>query len=391
MSVTTAGTDELVIGGNERAANKLTSIPPGTGLPQDFSLVPLFQSAAQDKLNRGQHRYPNGLTAPSNTDMNRSDHAQAACASPQNTSSIEQALELFELPLMDLLWKAQGILRENFDANEIQRSALFSIKTGGCSEDCKYCSQSAHHGAAVEREPLKPLDTVLAAAQEAKKNGATRFCMGAAWRNPKEKDLDAVIEMVRNVKAIGLETCLTLGLLKPGQAKRLKDAGLDYYNHNLDTDPDYYQKIVSTHTFNDRLQTIDQVRENGIKICSGGIVGMGETRRHRAGLLVQFANMAVPPASVPINHLVAIPGTPLENTPPLDQFEFVRTIAVARCLLPKSFIRLSAGRHEMSDELQALCFIAGANSVFYGDELLTTSNQTTKADNLLFERIGIRT
>lgn len=307
----------------------------------------------------------------------------------RSSLSVDDALALFDKPFMDLLWHAQEVHRQHFAANRIQRSALFSIKTGGCSEDCKYCSQSARHDTAVEREPLKPLDQVLAAAEEARAKGASRFCMGAAWRNPKEKDLDAVIDMVRAVKAMGLETCLTLGMLKPGQAERLKEAGLDFYNHNLDTAPEYYTRIVSTHCYEDRLDTIDQVRAAGIKICSGGIVGMGETRRHRAGLLVQFANMARPPESVPINHLVAIPGSPLENLPKLDPFEFVRTIAVARILLPKSYVRLSAGRQEMSDELQALCFLAGANSVFYGSELLTTENSAPARDDALFARLGV--
>ncbi len=305
--------------------------------------------------------------------------------------SIDDAEKLLAQPFMDLLWQAQAVHRLNFDANTIQRSALFSIKTGGCSEDCKYCSQSARHGKLVEREPLKPLEEVLEAAKEVKKKGATRFCMGAAWRNPKEKDLEAVIEMVERVKAMGLETCLTLGMLKPGQAERLKQAGLDFYNHNLDTDSSYYPQIISTHSHADRIQTIDLVRQAGIKICSGGIVGMGETRRHRAGLLVQFANMKAPPESVPINHLVAIPGTPLEHCPPLDKFEFVRTIAIARILLPRSHIRLSAGRREMSEELQALCFLAGANSVFYGDELLTADNPTTQTDDALFNKLGLQT
>lgn len=304
--------------------------------------------------------------------------------------TVDNAEKLFAQPFMDLVWQAQAIHRLNFDPNAIQRSALFSIKTGGCSEDCKYCSQSARHGT-VEREPLKPLSEVMAAARAVKAKGATRFCMGAAWRNPKEKDLDAVIEMVEQVKALGLETCLTLGMLKPGQAERLKQAGLDFYNHNLDTDASYYPQIVSSHTHADRIQTIDHVRQAGIKICSGGIVGMGETRRHRAGLLVQFANMKTPPESVPINHLVAIPGTPLEHCAPLDKFEFVRTIAIARILLPGSYIRLSAGRHEMSEELQALCFLAGANSIFYGDELLTADNPSTQADDALFDKLGLHT
>ncbi|PKO33852.1 MAG: biotin synthase BioB [Betaproteobacteria bacterium HGW-Betaproteobacteria-7] len=305
-----------------------------------------------------------------------------------NLRTEEGALALFAQPLMDLLWQAQAVHRLHFNPNEIQRSALFSIKTGGCSEDCKYCSQSAHHGT-VEREPLKPLAEVLAAAREALARGASRFCMGAAWRNPRDKDLELVIEMVKAVKALGLETCLTLGMLKPGQAEHLKNAGLDFYNHNLDTAADYYPQIVSTHLYEDRLQTIDQVRQAGIKICSGGIVGMGETRRHRAGLLVQFANLPKPPESVPINHLVTVPGLPLEGTARLDSFEFVRTIAVARILLPKSRIRLSAGRHEMSTELQALCFLAGANSIFYGSELLTTENNPAANDDLMFQQLGL--
>lgn len=308
----------------------------------------------------------------------------------ENAWSIEKALTLFEQPFFDLLYQAQAVHRLSFDPNKIQRSALFSIKTGGCSEDCKYCSQSARYGTDTPREPLKPLAEVLAAAEAAKARGATRFCMGAAWRNPKEKDLDQVVEMVSQVKALGLETCLTLGMLTGPQVERLKAAGLDFYNHNLDTAADYYPQIVTTHTHADRMQTIEHVREAGIKICSGGIIGMGETRRHRAGLLVQFANMAVPPASVPINHLVAIPGTPLEALPPLDTFEFVRTVAVSRILLPRAYVRLSAGRSEMSDELQALCFLAGANSIFYGDKLLTSGNATADADDQLFSRLGLQ-
>ncbi|HJV94357.1 MAG TPA: biotin synthase BioB [Azonexus sp.] len=304
--------------------------------------------------------------------------------------TVEQAMALYEMPFMDLLWKAQLVHRIHFDAREIQRSALFSIKTGGCSEDCKYCSQSARHDTSVEREPLKPLADVLAAARQAKTHGASRFCMGAAWRSPKDKDLEAVAEMVREVKALGLETCLTLGILKDGQAERLKAAGLDFYNHNLDTDAEFYPAIVSTHTHGDRLATLDQVRAAGIKICSGGIVGMGETRRHRAGLLVQFANMPKPPESVPINHLVAIPGSPLGEQAGLDHFEFVRTIAVARILLPSSHIRLSAGRQSMSDEMQTLCFLAGANSVFYGDNLLTTDNAKPDEDDGLFRKLDLK-
>ena len=314
-----------------------------------------------------------------------SDQAKPA---EREQRTLDQALALFAQPFMDLIWQAHAVHRWQFNPNEIQRSALFSIKTGGCSEDCRYCSQSAHHGT-VEREPLKPLAEVLAAAREALARGASRFCMGAAWRHPAEKDLDAVIEMVSEVKSLGLETCLTLGILKPGQAERLKNAGLDFYNHNLDTAAEYYPQIVSTRLFEDRLQTLDRVRQAGIKICSGGIVGMGETRHHRAGLLVQFANLPKPPESVPINHLVTVPGLPLEGTPRLDNFEFVRTIAVARILLPESRIRLSAGRHEMSNELQTLCFLAGANSIFYGSELLTTENNAAAEDDLLFRQLGL--
>ena len=319
----------------------------------------------------------------------------ATCSKSSETSpslfTVSQAVALFDLPFFELLWRAHTIHREHFNPNQIQRSALFSIKTGGCSEDCKYCSQSARNDANLPREPLKPLDEVLTAAKSAKASGASRFCMGAAWRSPKDRDLDAVITMVKEVKALGLETCLTLGMLKLGQAEQLKEAGLDYYNHNLDTDAEFYPTIVSTHQHSDRINTIDQVRQAGIKICSGGIVGMGETRQHRAGLLIQFANMQKPPESLPINNLVAIPGSPLAEQPKLDNFEFIRTIAVARILMPNTVIRLSAGRQEMNDEMQSLCFFAGANSVFYGNELLTTGNVTPEDDIRLFQRLGLTT
>lgn len=311
----------------------------------------------------------------------------AALASPQWT--IEAVMALFDLPLMDLLWRAQEVHRRHFDANAIQRSALFSVKTGGCSENCGYCSQSAKHGQAP-RERLKPVEEVVAAAQKAKDGGATRFCMGAAWRGPKDGDLDRVAEMVRQVKAMGLETCVTLGMLSEPQTVRLKAAGLDYYNHNLDTDAEYYESVVTTHSYQDRLDTIERVQDAGIKVCSGGIVGMGETRRNRAGLISQLASLATPPQSVPINHLVPIPGTPMENAPRLDPFEFVRTIAAARITMPTSWVRLSAGRGEMSDELQAMCFLAGANSIFYGDHLLTTENPEFARDDVLFGRLGLR-
>ncbi len=291
---------------------------------------------------------------------------------------------------MDLLFRAQTVHRENFDANAIQRSTLLSVKTGGCSEDCSYCSQSARYDTDLERERLMPLGEVVAAAQAAKDKGASRFCMGAAWRGPKDNDLDKVLAMVREVKALGMQTCVTLGMLKDGQAEKLKEAGLDYYNHNLDTDKDFYGQVIRTHTHDDRLDTLDQVREAGINVCSGGIIGMGESRKNRAALLVQLANLPTPPESVPINNLVPIPGTPLAEQPRLDPFEFVRTVAAARITMPASWVRLSAGRQEMSDELQTLCFMAGANSMFYGDALLTTGNPDVDRDDALFARLGLR-
>ncbi|MDR2240492.1 MAG: biotin synthase BioB [Zoogloeaceae bacterium] len=300
-----------------------------------------------------------------------------------------EILVLLELPFNDLLFQAQQAHRAHFDANGVQRSTLLSVKTGGCSEDCGYCSQSARHDAGVEKESLLAVEDVAAAARAAKEKGATRFCMGAAWRGPKEKDLEQVIEMIRAVKALGLETCVTLGLLKEGQAEKLKAAGLDYYNHNLDTAPEFYGNIVTTHSQADRVDTLRRAREAGISLCCGGIVGMGETRAGRASLLAELANMTPPPESVPVNNLVPMPGTPLADAEPLDPFEFVRTIAAARIVMPASLVRLSAGRQEMSDELQALCFLAGANSVFYGEKLLTTGNPDTRRDERLFERLGL--
>ncbi len=298
---------------------------------------------------------------------------------------------LFALPFADLMFRAQEVHRANFNPNAIQRSTLLSIKTGGCSEDCGYCSQSARRDkeTGLERGKLLELEEVKIAAKAAKDKGASRFCMGAAWRGPKDGDLDKVIEMVRVVKNLGMETCLTLGLLGAGQAEKLAAAGLDYYNHNLDTSAEFYDQVITTHSQQARVDTLTQVRAAGMKICCGGIVGMGESRRVRAALIAQLAGMNPPPESVPINHLVAIPGTPLENAPPLDPFEFVRTIAVARIAMPKSWIRLSAGRQEMSDELQALCFLAGANSIFYGDKLLTTDNPEAGRDEALFARLGL--
>ena len=297
-------------------------------------------------------------------------------------------LSLFELPFADLMFKAQTVHREHHPANAVQLSTLLSIKTGGCSEDCGYCSQSAHHGEAG-REALLDVAEVVAAAQAAKDKGASRFCMGAAWRGPKDKDMGQVEAMVRAVKGLGLETCVTLGMLKDGQAERLKDAGLDYYNHNLDTSAAHYDKVIGTHTHADRLDTLAKVRDAGVKVCCGGIVGMGETRADRVALIAELANMESPPESVPINNLVPMPGTPLANAEPLDPFEFVRTIAVARIAMPGSLVRLSAGRQEMNDELQALCYLAGANSIFYGDKLLTTGNPEADRDAALFVRLGI--
>ena len=304
--------------------------------------------------------------------------------------TLDEVLALYDLPLMDLVWQAQGVHREHFNANEIQRSTLLSVKTGGCSEDCGYCSQSARYDTDLERERLMPIEDVVAAAKAAKDKGASRFCMGAAWRGPKDNDLDKVLEMVREVKALGMQTCVTLGMLKDGQAEKLKDAGLDYYNHNLDTDKEFYGQVIKSHTQEDRLDTLDQVRDAGINVCSGGIIGMGESRKNRAALIVQLANMEQQPESVPINNLVPIPGTPMAEQPRLDPFEFVRTIAAARITMPKSWVRLSAGRQEMSDELQTLCFLAGANSMFYGDFLLTTGNPDIDRDDALFARLGLK-
>ena len=296
---------------------------------------------------------------------------------------------LFELPFADLLYQAQTVHRAHFDPNEVQLSTLLSIKTGGCPEDCGYCPQSHRHGTAVADEPIMDLPSVLEAARRARAAGATRFCMGAAWRGPKQKDLEPVLAMVREVKALGLETCATLGLLRDGQAEQLKGAGLDYYNHNLDSAPEFYGEVITTRDYQDRLDTLSRVRGAGLNVCCGGIVGMGEVRSQRAGLIAQLAALEPQPESVPINLLVRVEGTPLEEAQALDPLEFVRTIAVARICLPKSHVRLSAGREAMSDELQALCFLAGANSIFYGDRLLTTGNPEADRDRALFERLGI--
>ena len=304
--------------------------------------------------------------------------------------AVSRVEALFELPFADLLYRAQTVHRQNFEPNSIQLSTLLSVKTGGCPEDCAYCPQSARYQTGVRNEPLLDPETVVAAARKAKASGASRFCMGAAWRSPKSKDLERVLEMVRRVKALGLETCATLGMLKDDQAVQLKEAGLDYYNHNLDTAPDLYGEIITTRDYQDRLDTLDRVRDAGIRVCCGGIVGLGETRTQRAGLIAQLANLDPPPESVPINNLVQVAGTPLAGNEKLDSFEYVRTIACARITMPRSYVRLSAGREEMSEELQALCFLAGANSIFYGDKLLTTGNPEAERNRALFQRLGVK-
>jgi biotin synthase len=309
----------------------------------------------------------------------------------RNDWSKEEITALFELPFNDLIFQAQSIHRQHFDPNQVQVSTLLSIKTGACPEDCGYCSQSARNDAEVERERLLPLDEVIEKAQLAKNNGASRFCMGAAWRNPTDKNLDKVIDMIVAVKNLGMETCVTLGMLTDQQSKRLKDAGLDYYNHNLDTSPEYYGDIITTRTYDDRLDTLQHVRDAGINVCSGGILGMGEQQTDRVSLLQQLANLPRHPESVPINMLVQVEGTPLYGVDEIEPLTFIRSIAVARILMPKSYVRLSAGRTEMSDETQALCFLAGANSIFYGDKLLTTANPDENHDRQLFDKLGINT
>ncbi len=303
--------------------------------------------------------------------------------------TVQQVESIFDQPFNDLLYRAHAIHRQHFDPNAVQVSTLLSIKTGGCSEDCGYCSQAARYHTGVESQPLLSVEEVVSAARGAKERGATRFCMGAAWRGPKQRDLVPVLEMIRAVRDLGMETCATLGMLREDQAQQLAEAGLDYYNHNLDTAPDFYREVIHTHGLQDRLDTLNQVRQAGIKVCTGGIVGLGESRSGRAGLIAQLASLDPQPESVPINLLVHIPGTPLNDAPSLDPIEFVRTIAVTRIVLPQSLVRLSAGRGEMPDFLQALCFFAGANSIFHGDRLLTTPNPDMDKDQALFEKLGL--
>lgn len=300
-----------------------------------------------------------------------------------------QVAELFNLPFIELIFKAHTIHRKTFKPDEVQLCTLLSIKTGTCPEDCTYCPQSAHYETSVKKEPLYNVDMVVEQARLAKENGATRFCMGAAWRSPPKKDFPKVLEMIKAVKDIGLEACVTLGMLDKDQAEQLQVAGLDYYNHNLDTSPEYYKKIITTRTYEERLQTLEHVRDAGIHVCCGGIIGLGESRQDRIEFLIQLANLPEPPRSVPINRLMAVKGTPLENTPKIDNIEFIRTIAVARIMMPTSFVRLSAGRDTMSEEMHALCFMAGANSLFSGDKLLTTPNPEADSDSILFNKLGI--
>jgi biotin synthase len=310
-------------------------------------------------------------------------------ASIRHDWTIKEVNAFFKLPFNDLMFQAQTIHRQNFNPNQVQVSTLLSIKTGACPEDCKYCPQSARYDTGLEKERLMEVDKVILRAQEAKKAGSTRFCMGAAWRNPRDRDMPYVTEMVKEVKKLGLETCMTLGMLTGDQALSLKQAGLDYYNHNLDTSPEFYGDIITTRTYQDRLDTLANVRSSGMNVCSGGIVGMGETTADRSSLLVQLANLEHHPESVPINMLVKVKGTPMENVEDLDYFEFIRTIAIARIIMPKAYVRLSAGREAMNEQMQAMCFLAGANSIFYGCKLLTTSNPETHEDVTLFKKLGI--
>lgn len=304
--------------------------------------------------------------------------------------TLEKVMQLYETPFLDLIYQAQTVYRKNFPDATMQLSTLLNIKDGGCPEDCHYCPQAARYNTGVQAKKLMSVATVKKQAEAAKEAGATRFCMGAAWRELKDRDVPAIANLIKEVKALGLESCVTLGMLTESQTQALKEAGLDYYNHNVDTSPEYYEEIITTRTYDDRLNTLQRVRDAGMKVCSGGIVGMGETREDRAGMLMTLANMDVPPESVPINNLLPIPGTPLADKPPIDPFEFIRTVAIARIMMPTTRVRLSAGRINMSDELQALCFVAGANSMHYGTKLLITSNPEIAKDQALLQRLGMK-
>jgi biotin synthase len=324
------------------------------------------------------------------SDQYREHNMHQTAAGIRHDWTRQEVQALFEQPFMDLLFQAQSVHRANFDPNQVQMSTLLSIKTGACPEDCKYCPQSGHYNTGLVKEKLLAVAKVVEQARVARDNGAARFCMGAAWKHPSDRDFPFVLDMVREVRALGLETCMTLGALTDGQAQALAEAGLDYYNHNLDTSPEYYGEIITTRTYQERLDTLGHVRDAGMKVCSGGIVGMGENAADRYGLLQQLANMPAHPDSVPINNLVKVAGTPLDNVDDLDPFDFVRTIAVARIMMPASYVRLSAGRQAMNDQVQALCFFAGANSIFYGEKLLTTPLPQESADLALLARLGLR-
>ncbi len=316
-------------------------------------------------------------------------HAPSPTVAPRSQTSLIAAQIIYGMPFNDLLFEAHSVHRKHFDPNLVQKSRLLSIKTGGCPEDCGYCSQSAEHPTGLKATKLMDVEKVIAEAREAKEGGATRYCMGAAWRGPKDRDMDALVAMIEGVRALGMETCMTLGMLSQPQAEILAAAGLDYYNHNIDTSESFYPEVITTRIFEDRLATLETVRAAGIKVCAGGILGMGETIDDRISMLLTLANLPVPPESVPINQLIAIPGSKLANAAPVDPFDFIRIIALARILMPTSYLRLSAGRSQMSDEMQALCFYAGANSIFVGDKLLTTENPNEDQDNFLFRRLGL--
>ena len=318
------------------------------------------------------------------------EQISANSVTQEDGSNCGKAREIYNLPFNDLLFRAHSVHRAHFDPNSVQMSRLLSIKTGGCAEDCGYCSQSAHYPTGLKASKLLEVERVIAEASRAKEGGATRYCMGAAWRSPKDRDMEAIVAMVRGVKALGMETCMTLGMLSPAQTASLADAGLDYYNHNVDTSERFYSEIITTRTFADRLETLTNVREAGIKVCAGGILGMGETADDRISMLVTLANLPSPPESVPINMLIPIPGSKLADAAPVDPIDFVRTIALARILMPRSHVRLSAGRTEMTDEMQALCFFAGANSIFVGETLLTAGNPGEDHDAALFRRLGLK-
>ena len=320
------------------------------------------------------------------------NHARPAHASPAAAQrwSVQAVQELLDRPFMDLLWQAQEVHRQHWPAGDIELATLLSVKTGGCAENCGYCPQSSHFDTGVQAQKLMAVDEVRSAAQAAKNAGATRFCMGAAWRAPKDRDIEKMSELIRTVKGLGLQTCATLGMLQAHQARALRDAGLDYYNHNLDTAPEYYQDVVSTRSYQDRLDTLRHVRAAGIHVCCGGIIGMGEAPVHRAGLIAQLANLDPYPESVPINSLVPVPGTPLADSDPVDPLDFVRVIAVARITMPRARVRLSAGREQLGEAVQALCFLAGANSIFYGEKLLVTGNPDVAADERLLAKLGLR-